>query len=420
MHLFFKKTFRKVFLSIYILFYFFFISYSLFYTCLADVFLDEFDENEILETATETSSLPEIFSKNVIVLDRKTKLALYEKDAYKKVPMASTTKIMTCIIALENSNLTDIVTISNKASSIHGSALGLSKNAKITMEDLLYGLMLRSGNDCAIAIAEHISGNIENFQILMNNKAKSLNLNNTNFVTPHGLDNENHYTTAYELAILTDYALGNDIFRKIVSTKEHTIYINSTPRTISNTNELLGNTPGVYGVKTGFTFNAGRCLVSSVKRNDLDIIVVVLGADTKKIRTTDSKKLIEYTYSTFSYIDTYPNISNTFNTYQKFFYENLILEKTTTIPEICLSMKENYLYPIKNTDINNIKVKIYSLNKFDFKMNKNQKIGLLTVYVNDKILYSLDILLSNDLEKNTPYYYFKYIIKNYFKSIISL
>ncbi len=420
MHLFLKKTFKKVLLSIFILFYIFSISYSLFYTCLADDFLEEFEENDILETATETSSLPEIFSKNVIVLDRKTKLVLYEKDAYKKVPMASTTKIMTCIIALENSSLTDIITVSNKASSIHGSTLGLPKNSKITMQDLLYGLMLRSGNDCAIAIAEHISGSVESFQILMNNKAKALNLNNTNFVTPHGLDDEKHYTTAYELAILTDYALNNDIFKKIVSTKEHIIYINNSPRTISNTNELLGNTPGVYGVKTGFTFNAGRCLVSSVKRNVLDIIVVVLGANTKKIRTTDSKKLIEYIYNSFSYVDTYSKVFNTFDTYQKFLNKNIILEKTTTIPEICLDQKENYLYPIKNTDINNIKVKIYSLNKFDFKMSKNQKIGLLSVYVNDKILYSLDILLFNDLEKNTPNYYFKYIIKNYFKSIISL
>ena len=225
MHLFLKKTLKKVLLSIFILFYIFSISYSLFYTCLADDFLEEFEENDILETATETSSLPEIFSKNVIVLDRKTKLVLYEKDAYKKVPMASTTKIMTCIIALENSNLTDTVTVSNKASSIHGSTLGLPKNSKTTMQDLLYGLMLRSGNDCAIAIAEHISGNVESFQILMNNKAKALNLNNTNFVTPHGLDDENHYTTAYELAILTDYALNNDIFKKIVSTKEHIIYM---------------------------------------------------------------------------------------------------------------------------------------------------------------------------------------------------
>lgn len=121
-----------------------------------------------------------------------------------------------------------------------------------------------------------MSGSIENFATLMNEKAQQLNLKHTHFVTPHGLDNENHYTTAYELALLTDYALKNEQFTNIVNTKTTTISVDGYPRTISNTNELLGNLPGVYGVKTGFTFNAGRCLVSSCKRNGMDIIVVVL------------------------------------------------------------------------------------------------------------------------------------------------
>ena len=127
-----------------------------------------------------------------------------------------------------------------------------------------------------MAIAEHISGSLENFAELMNQKAQDLKLTHTHFVTPHGLDDENHYTTAYELALLTDYALKNDTFRNIVGTKTTTISVNGNPRTISNTNELLGNLDGVYGVKTGFTFNAGRCLVSSCNRNGMDMIVVVL------------------------------------------------------------------------------------------------------------------------------------------------
>ena len=216
--------------------------------------------------------------------------------------MASTTKILTCIIALENCKKDEVVTVSSKASSINGSTLGLKTNMKISIGDLLYGLMLRSGNDCAIAIAEHISGSVENFSYLMNSKAFELGLLNSNFVTPHGLDNPNHYTTAYDLAILTDYALKNSDFKKIVSTKIATISFNGYPREISNTNELLGNIDGVYGVKTGFTFEAGRCLVSSCARNNLDIIVVVLGADTKSIRTKDSKNLINYIFSNYSYI----------------------------------------------------------------------------------------------------------------------
>lgn len=137
-------------------------------------------------------------------------------------------------------------------------------------------LCFAHGNDCAIAIAEHVAGSVENFAELMNQKSKELNLTHTHFVTPHGLDDDEHYTTAYELALLADYALKNEKFKEIVSTKNITIHVNDYPKTISSTNELLGNFEGVYGVKTGFTFNAGRCLVSSCNRNGMDIIVVVL------------------------------------------------------------------------------------------------------------------------------------------------
>ena len=159
------------------------------------------------------------------------------------------------------------------------------------------------GNDCAVAISEHISGSVEEFSKLMNAKAQQLGLIHTHFVTPHGLDDPNHYTTAYELALLTNYALKNEKFREIVGTKTTTISIGDYSRTISNTNELLSNFEGVYGVKTGFTFNAGRCLVSSCNRNGMDIIVVVLGADTKNFRTSDSIKVINYIYDNFKYID---------------------------------------------------------------------------------------------------------------------
>ena len=175
-------------------------------------------------------------SKNVIAIDRKSLSILFEKNGNNSIPMASTTKIMTCIVALENSSLDSIVTVSKEASKINGSTLGLHSDQKITMNDLLYGLMLRSGNDCAIAIAEYISGSVENFAVLMNNKAKELNLSKTNFVTPHGLDNKNHYTSAYDLAILTDYALKNDKFKEIVSTKSTTITIDNQTRSIQNTN----------------------------------------------------------------------------------------------------------------------------------------------------------------------------------------
>ena len=188
----------------------------------------------------------------------------------------------------------------------------MKTNDKITVNDLLMGLMLESGNDAAIALAEHIGGGVEKFADLMNAKAKELGLKNTHFAVPHGLDNEEHYTTALELAKITDYALKIEKFRNIVATKEYNVTINGYNKVISNTNELLGSLDGVYGVKTGFTNGAGRCLVTSCKRGELDIITIVLGADTKKIRTTDSINLINYAYKNYKVM----NIENIIN--QKF------------------------------------------------------------------------------------------------------
>ena len=385
--------------------------------CFADDFIEEIENNDLVETATETSIEPNILSSNAISIDRKTETILYEKDAYKKVPMASTTKIMTCLVALENSNLQDIVTVSEKASSIHGSTLANHKNDKIPMIDLLYGLMLRSGNDCAIAIAEHISGSVEEFSKLMNKKAKELNLKNTNFVTPHGLDDDNHYTTAYELAILTNHALKNDTFKNIVSSKTYSMTLNNYSKILNNTNELLGNVNGVYGVKTGFTFNAGRCLVSCCKRGDLDIIVVVLGANTKKIRTSDSRQLIEYVFKEYSYVNTYPIIENNFKKYKKIFENQIILEKTLDIPDINISSTQNYEFPFRKKDIQNLSTKIYTITKFSSNITKGEKVGILTLYNKDTPIYSIDIILSNTLTPNSLKYYYTYILKNYFKSI---
>lgn len=379
----------------------------------ADDMIEEAHDDAFLETTTETSNEPTISSKNVVVIDRKTESILYEKDAYKQVPMASTTKIMTCIIALEKTNLNDIVTISKKAASIHGSTLGITKDAKMTMQDLLYGLMLRSGNDCAISIAEHISGSVEEFANLMNQKATELDLKNTHFVTPHGLDDDNHYTTAYELAILTNYALKNETFRKIVSCKTTTVTIGGYSKTISNTNELLGNLEGVYGVKTGFTFNAGRCLVSSCKRNNLDIIVVVLGADTKKIRTKDSRNLIEYVFKTYKFVDVSSTINKAFNNYIPYFNSICLLEKTTTTPILKLGTLENYEYPLSSSEAVKLSTKIYTFNSFNSDIEQNSKIGILQLYNGNKVVCHIDIYLENKLIRNNWKYYFKNILCDY-------
>lgn len=379
----------------------------------ADDLLDfeEIDEYNFQETSSNSSNEPITNSKNIVVIDRKTLSILYEKKPHQKVPMASTTKIMTCIIALENCSTSEIVTISKKSASVSGSTLGVVENMKISMGDLLYGLMLRSGNDCAVAIAEHISGSVQDFSVLMNKKAEELGLNNTHFVTPHGLDDPNHYTTAYELALLTDYALKNNTFKQIVGIKTTNISLDGYSRTISNTNELLGNVNGVYGVKTGFTFEAGRCLVSACKRNDLDIIVVVLGADTKKNRTQDSSNLINYIFNTYKYVDISSTINESFSHYISYLENNYNLEKTVTKPILKLENLNNYLFPLSN-DIK-LNSKIYVSNKFDYKIEKNSKVGTLELYNKDNLLCSVNVIIDNKLQKNNWKYYFFKIFKDF-------
>lgn len=400
---------KKIIISFFIL-----ISIINTYSLADDTFdLEEIEEIPSSEVSSDSTSEPITYSKNIIVIDRKTLLPLYEKNAYEKVAMASTTKIMTCIIALENSSLDEIVTISKNSATVTGSTLGLSSNMQISMNDLLYGLMLRSGNDCAVAIAEDISGSIENFAELMNKKAQELNLKNTNFVTPHGLDDSNHYTTAFDLAILTNYALNNEKFKEIVSSKNYTISFNGYPKTISNTNELLGNVSGVYGVKTGFTFGAGRCLVSSCKRNNLDIIIVVLGANTKKIRTTDSSKLINYIFNTYKYVDISSVINDSFEKFNSYFNQNYILEKTTTKPILKLENLDNYYFPLSQNEILELSSKTYFNNKFNSNITKGSKIGEIYLYKNNTQICSVGILLDNELIKNDWKYYFKYILANF-------
>lgn len=259
-----------------------------------------YNSNSITYIRVNNETEPKIYSKSAIVFDRTSKQILYEKDIYETRAMASTTKIMTAILIIENCNLTDTAVVSKKAAKTGGSRLGLKENDKITIHDLLYGLMLCSGNDAAVCLAEYMCGSVKSFANKMNIKALELGLFHTHFVTPHGLDDDEHFTTAYELALLTDYALSNETFAKIVNTKSTTISINGYSKNLTNTNELLGVVEGVNGVKTGFTGNAGRCLVTSCTRDNFNIITIVLGADTKKLRTLDSKNLIEYTYSNYT------------------------------------------------------------------------------------------------------------------------
>ena len=192
--------------------------------------------------------------------------------------MASTTKIMTALVAIENSNAADTVAIDRRAVGVEGSSIYLTEGELLTMENLLYALLLASANDAAAAIAIEIGGSIEEFAAMMNEKARELGLKNTHFENPHGLDSETHYTTAIDLAKLTAAALKNETFAKIVSTYKTTIPMNGGTRVLINHNKLLRSYEGAIGVKTGFTRRSGRCLVSAAKRDGLTLIAVTINA----------------------------------------------------------------------------------------------------------------------------------------------
>ena len=373
------------------------------------------NSNDYIESSNPTQNFPTINSRAYVVIDRKTNTVLVGKNEYSKKKMASTTKIMTAIVIIENYNLNEIVTISKKAANTGGSRLGLKAGDKITVNDLLYGLMLRSGNDSAVALAEYASGSIEEFSKLMNEKALELNLKNTHFVTPHGLDQDEHYTTAYELALLTNYALNNKIFAKIVGSKNFTITINGFQKELSNTNELLGNFDGVYGVKTGFTNGANRCLVTACRRENKDVICVVLGADTKKFRTQDSIKLLNYSLNNFAYIDINKIIEDEFNEWienntdyfsvYKGVHNNLILS--------CPKLNYNEI-PIKVDDKDKIKISINCNNKLIAPIKENEKIGTLSIFVNEKLIYSFSICSKNSIPKKNFLDYIYIFFKEFY------
>lgn len=211
-----------------------------------------------------------------IVMDANTYEIISGENIHTRLPMASTTKIMTAVIVIENCNLNDVVTVDERAIGVEGSSVYLKKGEKLKVLDLLFCVMLRSGNDSAVALALHLCDSIEKFAMMMNSKVEELGLKNTNFTNPHGLHDANHYTSAYDLAVISSYAMKNLDFVNVVSTKNIKITSNQSTRYLANKNKILTGYEGANGIKTGFTQKAGRCLVASARRNQKQVVSVVL------------------------------------------------------------------------------------------------------------------------------------------------
>ena len=238
----------------------------------------------------------DLSAEAAVLLESDSNTALYCKNDDKTMTMASTTKIMTALLALENADLNSEIIVTKEMVSVEGTSMGLLPGDSVSVEELVYGMLLPSGNDAANTIAHVVSGNIPEFAKLMNRKAAEIGMTGTNFVTPSGLDAENHYTTARDMALLGSYAIKNREFYTICSTKSIRVSYGNPPydRTLTNHNKLLSMYEDCIGIKTGFTKKSGRCLVSAAQRDGVTLIAVTLNAPND---WQDHKKMFDYGFS---------------------------------------------------------------------------------------------------------------------------
>lgn len=319
-------------------------------------------------------------ARSSIMMDMDTKKILYSNNINEQRSVASISKIMTAVIAIESGKMDDIVTIGDEIDKSYGSGIYIEKGEEISLRDLVYGLMLRSGNDASYAIANYIDG--DNFVDLMNNKAKEIGMVNTIFNNPNGLDEEKgNYSTAYDMAILTSYANKIDEYRKIVSTKKYVVKTNKKTYLWTNKNKMLFNYKYATGGKTGFTHKAKRTLVTTASKDNMNLVVVTLndGNDFE-----DHKKLFEYGFSNF--------------------YKVHVLDKGK------LNIHDKIYYKKYNLTLNN---------SFDYTLNKNDNIyiefelsekpiegktGIAKVYVNNKVVHKEDII-SEKIKKKKKHFW---------------
>ena len=321
------------------------------------------------------------FSQGVseIVMETNSKRILYQKNIHEKKYMASTTKILTAICVIENIDVDKEITITSKTIGVEGSSIYLEEGEKLTIKHLLYGLMLRSGNDCAETLAVACSGSIKEFASLMNNTAKKIGANNSNFVNPHGLHDENHYTTAYDLALISCYAMKNKTFKEIVSTKKIEIPFTTRNynRVLINKNKMLKEFEGSTGIKTGYTKKAGRCLVSSCVKDGLELVSVVLNCPPMFER---SKELLNDCY-------------NKYKNYKILDCNNIIDFVDSDKGSIPVYIKKDVILPLTDSEYENLTIKYNYPNKitcFD-----NQVIGNIEIYASSNLIFTEKLFIMN-------------------------
>ncbi|MCL1936388.1 MAG: D-alanyl-D-alanine carboxypeptidase [Defluviitaleaceae bacterium] len=328
-----------------------------------------------------------------ILIDEKSGRVLWGKNEEEQLAMASTTKIMTAIVAIENGNMDDIIKISKRATRSPKVKMNLSVDEEIKLEYLMYALMLQSFNDSAVAIAEHIGGSVEDFCKMMTQKAKEIGAYNTSFETPSGLDSENHYSTAHDMAIIAKYALENSEFVKIINTRNLEVKSNKRTYSLMNKNKLLDLMPGAKGVKTGFTGKAGHCFVGAVERESISLISVVLGSgwgNNKKQKWIDTKKILDFGFENFRYMDVIVN---------KEIDKNIPVERSRN--EILnLEFAELLSMPLSNEEFESIEIVLNIPNFVIAPVKNGDIVGVSKIYINNKLEKEIEIIAINDVNRN--------------------
>ncbi len=374
------------------------VAFFMFFT----VILQFFANFNINKTASAFKKMKESPYESMITIEASTGRILYAKDENKKLPMASTTKILTAIIAIENTKDIDKKhEIPKSAVGVEGSSIYLKKGEHLSIRELLYGLMLRSGNDSAVAIAEIVSGSVEKFVQAMNKKCEKLGLTNTHIVTVNGLHDENHYSSAADLAKLTAYALNNETFAEIVSTKEKCISAELDKkygyRYLKNKNKLLNMIRGADGVKTGYTTKAGKCFVGSATRSGMKIICVVLNS---KSTFNEAADLIEKAFAEYK-------MTKLFSKGSLFDAEIKNGKHKQMVPVI---IPTDIYYPMKDKEMLSVTAKVEMKEKLSAPIKNTDVVGELKIRMENDLLFSQK-LYTIKVDKIKEENYFKKLVE---------
>ncbi len=333
---------------------------------------------------------PWVTADAAVLIDANTGQVLFGKNLYQKRPPASTTKILTGIMALEMGKPNEVVIASRRAAHTEGSSIYLTEGEKLILDQIVQGALMKSGNDACVAIAEHIAGSVEEFAQLMNIKAKLLGAGNSNFVNPHGLPDERHYTTAYDLAVIARYAMQNKRFAEIVGQKEKQIdwYGQTWKRKLVNTNDLLWRYIWAEGIKTGTTRAAGQCLVSSASKDCRKLIAVVLRSGD---RYGDSERLFEYGFDNF----TYQQVAVAGEYYGSADVENGIA------PKVQLAFKKDLGVLVAEDRTASLEKELVIDRPVHAPVKAGQGVGWMLAKVDGKVVSRVELVALNDVLENT-------------------